>query len=218
MRDRISADCCFGHRSHVSQVYICVFRYPYSLQSHIGGCSRCVPQREVIKAIRRQSYPIILLNSFPASGCRFASDFTTEQLLSSADARQQLLELVFRQEGRFAKVGLADSTATTYDGTELDWDSGKPTQPLHTFSAPSKESLHIMVLTHVLKGGSTSKLASLFVEPDSPVAAFASAIDQLERKIAAYQSFNKRFPGYGTSLISDHGPPVSRHDRTLKSL
>lgn len=135
---------------------------------------------------------------FIHSDCRFASKFTAEQLWTSVEAREQFLELVFKWEGKWAKVGLASSTSTTYDGTELDWTTGKPTQPLHTFSAASKEALHIMVLTHVLKGGSTSKLASIFVEPDHPSAAFETALEQLESKIHAYQSFNERYPGYGT--------------------
>lgn len=127
--------------------------------------------------------------------CRFANEFTRDQLLFSEEARQQYLENVMYWEGKFAQdgIGLNFASGYTYDGHPIDYTSGEITGEPHLFSAPSKESLHVSILAHILNG---SSLAQLTISNDSKIAR-QTAITIAENKIRTYEKFNAQFPGYG---------------------
>lgn len=55
----------------------------------------------------------------------------------------------------------------------------------HDFSAPSKESLHLMILARALEG---KKLAQIFINRENPTN-LSKAIDILQRKINTYKGF-----------------------------
>jgi hypothetical protein len=62
--------------------------------------------------------------------------------------------LVAQWEGQFHSdgVGLNEAIAYTYDGHGIDFQTGGLADPLHAFSAPSKESPHLMMLARALEG------------------------------------------------------------------
>lgn len=107
------------------------------------------------------------------SKCRFAHQFTQKELLLSSEARDRYLQrssinLIEKRflsaiaywEGQFPQngVGLNEATCYTYDGHGIDLDTGLPVDPLHDFSAPSKESLHLMALAHALGGNKYARV------------------------------------------------------------
>jgi hypothetical protein len=57
----------------------------------------------------------------------------------------------------------------------------------HQFTAPSKESIHVALLAKVLDG---DKNAQIFYN-------VSEALDILTKKIATYEDFNKKYPGFG---------------------
>jgi hypothetical protein len=93
-------------------------------------------------------------------------------------------------EGRFAKPGIAYdlNSGYTYDGHPLDYNTGKLFGEPHLFSAPSKESIHLAILALAIEG---NKYALKFS------GGFDEAIKILTTKIEGYESFNRRYPGYG---------------------
>lgn len=139
--------------------------------------------------------------------CRFAHLFTQEQLLSSEEARQQYLEYVMYWEGQFMQdgVGINFASGLTYDGHPLNYTTGEITGAPHPFSAPSKESIHVGILAHIIAG---NPLAQLLISNDSTIA-HQTAIKILENKITSYEKFNAQYPGFGGFLpwfaVNDSG-------------
>ncbi|KAF8576240.1 putative GPI anchored protein [Ramaria rubella] len=91
----------------------------------------------------------------------------------------------------------------TFDGTLLDLVTGiHSTQGLHTFSAPSKESLHIMLLAHVINGNSDAATWILAAHGGGSNIEYARtlAVDILQKKWQTYSTFNTTFPGFGGFL------------------
>jgi hypothetical protein len=73
---------------------------------------------------------------------------------------------------------------TTYDGRVFDFDSGELSGPAWTFSAASKESLHMPLLALAVAG---NPFASILYSPTVAVAILTS-------KIAALEQFNATYP------------------------
>ena len=108
-------------------------------------------------------------------------------------------------------VGFDYNTGFTFDGHMLDYTSGDLAPGgLHNFSAPSKESLHIGMLTLCLSGDPNARLFVGAVndtdstrggakarEPHSSDPITDRALDILERKITTYETFAKELPGFG---------------------
>ncbi len=111
-------------------------------------------------------------------------------------------------EGGFHQpyVSYNPTTGMTYDGTAINYTTGAACQPLHSFSAPSKEAVHVAVLLKAILG---DPLAQLFVAPQAPESAAAAALALLELKIGSYEAFNASWPGYGGFLpwfsVADNG-------------
>ena len=121
--------------------------------------------------------------------------------LPTARAADRFMERVGRRERRFyqAGVGYDGATGMTFDGHEVDFKSGKLRGQPRAFSAASKESLHLILLTKALTG---EHLAEVLMSPDvkQPKLARAAALDVLERKISTYEQFDRDYPGYGGFL------------------
>ncbi|KAF2727161.1 putative GPI anchored protein [Polyplosphaeria fusca] len=131
------------------------------------------------------------------STCRFSPQFTRRQVLTSGD---DFVWHMLYWEGRFHQnnVGYNTANGMTYDGTLLDPQTGLHNlSGLHPFSAASKESLHVMMLTHAISGDS---LAARFFTPDQPKDATNFAYAILKRKLEAYLKFNETYPGFGGFL------------------
>jgi hypothetical protein len=144
--------------------------------------------------------------------CRFASSWTPTQLLSSPNTFENTL---LHWEGKFHQHNVSYNTLNgmTFDGTLLDPVTGiHNVDGLHTFSAPSKESLHFMMLANVIDGNEGAVRWILSGEGydvginDEEIGeelkerAREVAVGILMRKWESYGSFNETFPGFGGFL------------------
>lgn len=105
------------------------------------------------------------------------------------------------RESRFQRpgVGYEPETGLTFDGHDVNVDTGALYGDARNASAASKESLDIALLVKVLQGDPTARLL-VSPNPRNPAAAVRVAIDRLTRKINSYDSFNRRHPGFGGFL------------------
>eukprot|EP01012_Entosiphon_sulcatum_P042783 TRINITY_DN5687_c0_g1_i1.p1 TRINITY_DN5687_c0_g1~~TRINITY_DN5687_c0_g1_i1.p1 ORF type:complete len:527 (-),score=79.40 TRINITY_DN5687_c0_g1_i1:42-1601(-) len=134
--------------------------------------------------------------------CRFAPQFNCSAF-ADPDARRAFLQAVVSWEADFHSpgVGYNEATGFTYDGHPIDFESGDLAGQVHDFSAPSKESIHVALLALAVR------------DPTSPAATVVggakAALRLLERKMDAYEAFNKMLPGYGGYLpwvhVADSG-------------
>ena len=153
-------------------------------------------------------------------GCRFAYKYTREELITSPDARDSFLLDIALAEGKFQSngVGYDVTTGHTYDGHMLDYNSGELLEGgLHTFSAPSKESIHVAILALALEG---NDLAQKFVLSSSQAIKISLtedarnfSINLLSKKLDSYEEFNATFPGFGgflpwVKIVGDHLEPA----------
>ena len=123
------------------------------------------------------------------SNCRFARRYSTRQILRNATARDAFLGELCQWEANFTKgLGLDTATQMTYDGHRLDIVNGTPIHKPHMFSAPSKESIHVALLARVLLGTDACSRRMYTV---------AEALAVLRAKVASYERFHARFPGFG---------------------
>jgi hypothetical protein len=119
-------------------------------------------------------------------------------------ANISLMESNFHSNG----VGINEMSGLTYDGTTIDYDTGRPHPGgLHAFTASSKESLHLNLLARALEGNS---YAQMFINNGvAGESAIARALLILERKISSYEKFNQQYPGFGGYLpwfrVTDEG-------------
>ena len=129
------------------------------------------------------------------TSCRFALDWSQDQVLSDTD---NFISEVLYWEGGFHQDGIAynEANGMSYDGSQIDWITGEATEK-HTFSAASKESLHVMVLAHALAGDSA---AARLLAPHAPSSAEEIAYGILEQKLQTYLQFNRTYPGFGGYL------------------
>eukprot|EP01027_Heterolobosea_sp_BB2_P005234 GEZU01008021.1.p1 GENE.GEZU01008021.1~~GEZU01008021.1.p1 ORF type:complete len:336 (-),score=62.07 GEZU01008021.1:60-1019(-) len=142
--------------------------------------------------------------------CRYAPNYTTQDLFSSEAAREEFRQLAAYWEGKFHQdgVGISFPAGLTYDGHGIDFETGELHVPPHLFSAPSKESIHVGMLALAIQGnpyartfvGSTinnknhdfSKYTNLGVDPVT-----AAALQVLDNKMSSYERFNAQYPGFG---------------------
>lgn len=131
----------------------------------------------------------------PQPPCRFALKWSQDDVLHRT---QDFVSDMLYWEGKFHQNGVGYNTLNgmTYDGTELDLETGKPNH-IHGFSAASKEALQFMLYARVIDG---SKDAARFLTPDDPKAAPRLATSVLKTKLDTYKRFNETFPGFGGHL------------------
>jgi hypothetical protein len=149
---------------------------------------------------------LTVIRSADATGqsvpCRFASHYTTSSILSDPDAFERDL---LHWEGMFHQNNVSYNTLNgmTFDGTLLNPVTGiHDTSGIHTFSAPSKESLHMMLLAHVIQGNPSAAQWILAAHGGGMdiEKARVLAMDILKTKWTTYSMFNATFPGYGGFL------------------
>jgi hypothetical protein len=136
------------------------------------------------------------------SSCRFASNYTTSSILANPDAFEQD---VLYWEGMFHQNNVSYNALNgmTFDGTLIDPVTGiHNIDGLHTFSAASKESLHMMTLAHVIQGtpGAVRWILAAQGGGADVEAARKIAISILQKKWNTYSTFNQTYPGFGGFL------------------
>ncbi|KAF8178917.1 putative GPI anchored protein [Pholiota molesta] len=134
--------------------------------------------------------------------CRFASNYTTSSILANPDAFEQD---VLYWEGMFHQNNVSYNALNgmTFDGTLIDPVTGiHNIDGLHTFSAASKESLHMMTLAHVIQGtpGAVRWILAAQGGGADVEAARKIAISILQKKWNTYSTFNQTYPGFGGFL------------------
>lgn len=100
-------------------------------------------------------------------------------------------------------VGYDARTGLSLDGVDIGPD-GEGTSRRH--GAPSKESLHLILLVQAVRG---DPLAMRMIAPADPASARAVAEEILQRKIATYERFHERFPEFGGFLPWYYVPEAS---------
>jgi hypothetical protein len=115
---------------------------------------------------------VLLLGLHICSGFQpfeFAKKYAQDQLLNNAEARSQFVKEVFAWESFFHTdgVGVNITLGVTYDGTAIDPTTGIPDRAgLHTFSAASKEFIHLSLLAWAVNG---SDLALSFFQTSAGI-------------------------------------------------
>lgn len=140
----------------------------------------------------------------------FALEYTKDMLLSNDKKREEFINRLIKAEARFHQdtIGYNDKSGLTYDGINIDYKTGIVIGVSRNWSAPSKESLHITILSLAIAG---DPRACLFISPDDPSAASKKAVKILTKKIKSYEKFNKEYPGFGGFL-----PWFKASDKGLK--
>ena len=107
----------------------------YNKQRALADARRAVKQQQQQQQQQQQRTV-----HAPVSPCTFARDFTTNDLLTNKTALETYLLLVAQAEHVFHQdqIGLNEHCGHTYDGHEIDYDTGLSAGQLHTFSAASK--------------------------------------------------------------------------------
>jgi len=72
--------------------------------------------------------------------------------------------------------------------------------PIHNFSAPSKESVHVALLALSLLGNERARLFFNVSAEKAGKSVDELAVDILQKKMNAYERFNAQYPGYGGYL------------------
>ncbi|KAF7552641.1 hypothetical protein G7Z17_g4164 [Cylindrodendrum hubeiense] len=127
--------------------------------------------------------------------CRFGLEWSQQDVLDRTD--DFIWDLLY-WEGKFHQNDVAYNTKNgmSYDGTQIDWVTGKRTAK-HPFSAASKEALQIILYAQAIAG---NRQAARFLTPDDLKAAPAFAASIMEVKLKTYLQFNETYPGFGGFL------------------
>lgn len=85
--------------------------------------------------------------------CRFAKKFKASDFLKDREVLDDFLRRFVRWEAKFIKqVGVDPGTGFTFDGIRVDVSSGEALpETLHSFTASSKQSIHLAVMAKVLE-------------------------------------------------------------------
>lgn len=142
---------------------------------------------------------LILQNVISLQGqttCRFADLFTIDDIVQNRDdAIHKFKTHMCTWEGKFGYgVGYNHQTGITYDGYKIDYETGVVREDMIQYwTAASKEALHVNMLSLYLMDDAYAKL--FFGN-----ASQENVLDVLERKIASYNDFHRRYPGFGGFL------------------
>ena len=131
--------------------------------------------------------------------CRFAKEFEDADWYNP-QTRADFMANVMRVERRFfgeaAALAFDPDTGMTYDGVGLDYQTGDVQhETLRTFSAPSKEALHLSLLALALQPADDVPAELATVLP--LLYSSDEALDILEKKARTMEDFDARFPGFG---------------------
>eukprot|EP00440_Ansanella_granifera_P039897 gb/GFBE01043272.1/.p1 GENE.gb/GFBE01043272.1/~~gb/GFBE01043272.1/.p1 ORF type:complete len:605 (+),score=123.24 gb/GFBE01043272.1/:1-1815(+) len=158
--------------------------------------------------------------------CRFSRAFHGVDWRDRETQLRYITEAVAAERSFFAapNVSYDEVTGMTYDGHALDPTTGElkrgppPAGPF-TFSAASKESIHISLLALALRPFTDGEEAPPLVYTRK------EALDVLERKVASMEAFDQAQPGFGGFLPwfcargasgENHEPGASYSCRSLE--
>ncbi len=149
-------------------------------------------------AARRTAGEMVARGAVDVSNPEFARQFTIEDL-KNTEKRAAFVTNVLAWEGQFHQPGVAydDITGLTYDGHLIDFDTGELLGGPRNWSAPSKESLHIMLLAEAIAG---NPRVQTFLSPSDISQAKDIAFDLLNKKMDTFEKFNREHPGFGGFL------------------
>lgn len=121
--------------------------------------------------------------------CRFAKEYSCKDFQSAYNV-DQYLKNVIHWESKFAQPGVGYDPASgyTYDGHPLNYQTGELYGEPHTFSASSKESIHMAIVALALDG---DVLALQYVGGRD------NLLKLLTLKMKGYAQFNQDYPGFG---------------------
>jgi len=133
--------------------------------------------------------------------CRWGPSYNWDSLLTDADVQDSYVRDLLTWDGRFAAPGLGStSSGLTCDHVSLAAD-GSPVPDGDCgagYTAASKESLHIAMLTLVVN---RTRLAWYFISGAADEAeAINIAVQRLTSIIGAYEAFDAQYPGLGGFL------------------
>ncbi|CAE7713083.1 nhaD, partial [Symbiodinium sp. CCMP2456] len=171
--------------------------------------------------------------------CRFAKEFEGVDWHDPKTRADYMANVMYMERGFLggaAKLSFDPDTGMTYDGVGLDDNTGEVQHgTLRTFSAPSKEALHLSLLALALQPVEDvpAELATVYPLLYST----DEALDILEKKAKTMEDFDANYPGFGGFLpwfcsrginkaghcktLADPGTrmtPVSGWERTLPGL
>jgi hypothetical protein len=127
--------------------------------------------------------------------CRFADLFTIDDLISNRnDAIHRFKMQMCLWEGKFGyDVGYNHDIGITYDGHMIDYTTGDLHENLHYWTAASKEAIHVNMLSLYM-------MDDIYARQFFGNASQDDIVQILEKKIAAYNDFHRRYPGFGGFL------------------
>lgn len=123
---------------------------------------------------------------------RFAWNYSTDDFKTNrAKSEQFLNEYLYHEAEFFAKARHPES-GLTYDGWNLDAETGIPASA-RDFSAASKECLDLGVCIKALRG---DPVIARVVSPSDPDKAPEVVAEILGKKLKSYQKYQEQFPGF----------------------
>lgn len=123
---------------------------------------------------------------------QFAPLYTPQQLLTSPEAAQRFANDLADSEAAFFAAARDPESGLTFDGWDLDPKTRQPVAA-RRFSAASKECLDLALLVKAVYG---DPLISRVVSPKDPKKAPDVAAEILTRKVASYERYREKFPGF----------------------
>ncbi|KAL0482233.1 hypothetical protein AKO1_011119 [Acrasis kona] len=155
--------------------------------------------------------------NYSINSCRFAREYNTDDVYTSLNKREELMNTISYWEGKFYvhDIGYNAVSGLTYDGHGIEFESGLKHDPKHPFSASSKESLHLNILTLALQGDKNALSFFTTTAEQDGMKHFGTKdvkqiiLQTLQRKINSYKKFNEKYPGFGGFLpwfmVTDDG-------------
>ncbi|MBI1870241.1 MAG: hypothetical protein HYS07_03505 [Chlamydiae bacterium] len=148
---------------------------------------------------------------------RFSQKFSQQDLVSNAQQRKEFIEKILQWEAKFHQggIGYNEKSGLTYDGHAIDFSTGELIGGPRNWTAASKESLHVEILTLAIAG---NRYAQMLISTGNLTQAKSKASSIFKKKIKSYQKFNHDFPGFGGLLpwvkVNDEGmKPASSPER-----
>ncbi len=123
---------------------------------------------------------------------RFAWKYDSQEILSDGQKAQEFLGDYLKHEADFFKLARDPESGLTFDGINLDPQTGEMTG-VRGWSAASKECLDLGMCVKALYG---DPLVAQVVSPEDPSKAPEVAAEILSKKIASYQQYQEEFPGF----------------------
>lgn len=127
--------------------------------------------------------------------CRFADLFTIDDIIENRNnAIHQFKMHMCLWEGKFGYgIGYNQQIGITYDGHMIDYITGDLHEILHYWTAASKEAIHVNMLSLYM-------MDNIYARQFFNNASQENIVEILEKKIASYNDFHRRYPGFGGFL------------------